>query len=307
MPGENNDLAGERTSNEERLQKDLRATVLESYELLSGGYDEAYLDGLARDRRLLIIDTMPEDLVVGFSSAACDVWRRLSGERREIVSKALTINLSADRTMAWTYDELSYRVVRQGRRLFIPLRATAVYEHRSGRWLLVQQHISYGMPIDWIVSAAAAGTLPNPARLRSRISTGSAAAEIKDVLLAVLSDTNHEWSRYQSTEDDAWFIGVDPEQEYRGSSLAGRHPVDTMFGEKMAVQVDGIRIQLNRSGSVAWAAANLFAIGDASGWPLRIPLRATWVLERRSGGWQIVQTHFSVAMSRKELETQVLR
>lgn len=58
-------------------------------------------------------------------------------------------------------------------------------------------------------------------------------------------------------------------------------------------RVTGLRIEIAGSGAVAWAAATL---GSE---------RATWVLERRAGNWEIVQSHRSYGIKRETLARSV--
>jgi len=133
------------------LAADLAATIREGYLALSGGYEEAYLDGLARDKRLVLIDVGPDDVIIGFPDPenernACKFRNQFIDRQPTVVSKRLEVHVSADGTAGWSFDEISYRILHEGRRVLIPMRSTGVYERRNGRWLLVQQHVSYGVP-----------------------------------------------------------------------------------------------------------------------------------------------------------------
>jgi hypothetical protein len=64
------------------------------------------------------------------------------------------------------------------------------------------------------------------------------------------------------------------------------------------VRTSGLRVQVSRTGNVAWAAGNLV---EGSG-PAQ---RASFVLERRGGEWRVVQSHMSVPLTREQLAERV--
>src|SRR5262245_1698174 len=198
------------------LVDDLRATVLEGYKALSGGYEEAYLDGLARDARLILIDVEPKDVVLGYEPAACRLRRQFPDKKMTLVSKSLEVHLSRDGTVGWTYDEVSYRVEHEGRRVIIPLRATGVYERSEGRWVKMMEHVSYGIPDDEAFSWAAGGTAPRPAALGDDTPPGDAAANVRQIILALIGDTDDTRILHVATGDDALVVGSDPDREIRG-------------------------------------------------------------------------------------------
>jgi ketosteroid isomerase-like protein len=71
-----------------------------------------------------------------------------------------------------------------------------------------------------------------------------------------------------------------------------------------AYEIRDLRINLSRSGDVAWWSAILDDCGEWQGKPgCWKDTRWTGVLEKRDGRWQIVQMHFSFAAPRKAAAT----
>jgi hypothetical protein len=134
--------------------EELRVGVLDSYRMLSAGYDNVYLDTLARDEQLVLIGVGPGDRLVGFDARAAAMRDIFGGEGYQLVSKDLRVGVAADGCCAWTQDDLSYRAVRGGRRAFFPLRSTGYYERRDGRWLKLLEHVSYDAPVETLRAMA---------------------------------------------------------------------------------------------------------------------------------------------------------
>ncbi len=287
---------------EKELLDDLRATVLEGYKALSGGYEEAYLDGLARDARLILIDVEPGDVLFGYEPAACRLRRQFPDKKMALVSKALEAHLSRDGTVGWTYDEVSYRVEHEGRRVIIPLRATAVYERLEGRWVKMMEHVSYGIPDDEALSWAAGGAAPRPAPVLDDTPPGDAAADVRQILLGLIGDTDDTRTLHVSTGDDALVVGSDPDREVRGKTVAELATPRALYGYDYTVTPHGLRVRVGGRGTTAWAAGNLtVAAGETA-----LHLRATWFLERtKEGVWQVVQTHLSVPVPKETLSLRV--
>src|SRR5206468_2457550 len=121
------------------------AAVRDSYHLLGEGYDSVYLDTLAHDTRLVLIGVGPDDILLGYDAGAAAARRLFGEEEYELVSKDLEVHVAEDGCCAWVHDDLSHRVLRGHRRATIPLRMTAAYERREGRWVKVLEHVSYGI------------------------------------------------------------------------------------------------------------------------------------------------------------------
>jgi ketosteroid isomerase-like protein len=292
------------SAEERALTADLRATVLESYDALTGGYEEAYLDGLAHDPRLIVIDVNPDAVVIGYEPIACQVRKEFPDSRVELVSKALEVHVSRDRTIGWTFDELSYRVLHAGRKATIPLRATAVYQRQENRWVKILEHVSYGVPDDEAFEAAALGSAVAPGRLGNDTS-GRTGQEARTVIERVIRDDGDGRGRAVSLEPDALLVGSDPDRELHGKAIAELSTVRALYGYDYGVAQQDLRVVAAPSGTVAWGAANLVVEGLRGGKPFRLPVRATWVLERRGEEWRVVQTHVSVPVTREMLAVKV--
>jgi ketosteroid isomerase-like protein len=299
------DLVGpESTPDEATLRADLEMTIREAHRALSGGYDEAYLDGLSRDERLVMFVLGPEALV-GHKPVICKL-RRQFYEDVEFVSKRLEVHISADGTTGWSNDELSYRVWHDERRVLIPVRATGVYERRAGKWLLVQEHMSYGIADDELEAMSVAGTAAAPQPIKNFVAPGDDAATVHDLVTRLVADADDARDKHVSVAARALFVGSDPTRVYRGKQMTSPDAALTvrgLFGYDSSAQASELRVKLSTTGTVAWAAANVVVEKQREGGePVELRLRATWVLEKQNDGvWRAVQTHVSVPICPREL------
>ncbi len=293
----------DRTLDRVALERDLEITIRESYASLSGGYDEAYLDGLARDRRLVLIDVGPEDVLVGFDAKACKMRQQFEDRRVEILTKRLEVHVTADGTAGWSFDELSYRILHEGRRVIIPMRSTGVYERRNGRWLLVQEHVSYGVGDDELWDYAAARHAGTPAPLENWTSPGAPAAQARALLERAAS--GGEGGVISEPDVVALVVGSDPDAEWRGAEAVAHGSLRALYGEDKTFKVRDLRVKTSATGELAWAAANVVVGAMREGQPVILPVRVTWVLEQRAGAWRVVQMHTSVPVPASELSLRV--
>lgn len=305
LPGMDDPFLGGNEPDRAELEADLATTIRESYRAQSGGFEEAYLDGLARDKRLVLIDVGPDDVVIGYDPVACWARRQFSEREVEIVSKALHVGLSADGTVGWSYDELSYRVMHRGRKVIIPLRSTAVYERRAGRWLMVLEHVSYGIPDEDAFADAAAGRAVTPAALGDFTAPGREAAEVRDILERLIADTDDARVHHVSADEDVVILGSDPDREIRGALVADFATVRALYGYDATVGLGDLRVKSSTTGQVVWAAGNLVVRGTWRDQEAVLPVRATWVVEKRGEAWQVVQMHVSVPVTRAALSERV--
>lgn len=274
---------------------DLSVMVRDSYRLLAQGYDNVYLDMLAHDPRLILIDVGPEELQVGFDEHAAGARRLFSGDDEyELWSKHLAISVSADHGSAWIHDDLSYRVQRGRRHATVPLRATSLFERRDGRWTKVLEHISIAQP----VAEAAARAAPVATPFKDETAGEATGARVRETILASLATGSRV-----SADPDAFAIGVAAEQEHAGVDIAGAGvPGLVALCEVQSAVVTSMRVEIGRTGTVAWAAA-LVRLTTAAG--QTFTARATWVLEKRLEDWRIVQTHVSAPLAEDILAADV--
>src|SRR5262249_45913071 len=81
------------------LRAELEVSIRASSRALSGAFQEAYLDGLSRDERLVLIAIRPDDVLVGFNPTAWSRQHPFGGRPIELVSKDLRVEVSADGTV----------------------------------------------------------------------------------------------------------------------------------------------------------------------------------------------------------------
>ena len=250
----------------------------------------------------MLIDVGPEDVLVGFDARACTMRQQFQDHRIEILTKRLEVHVSDDGTAAWSFDELSYRVLHEGRRVIIPMRSTAVYERRNGRWLLVQEHVSYGIGDDEVWAYAAAQHEGLPAPLESWTSPGEAAAAVRAVLERAATGGDVPFA---DADAGTLVVGSDPDAEYRGPAALAHATLRSLYGDDKTFKLRDLRVKTSATGQLAWAAANVVVGGTLEGAAVSLPLRLTWVLELRAGTWRVVQIHASVPVPASELSLRV--
>jgi ketosteroid isomerase-like protein len=270
---------------------ELRSTILDGYRLLAQGYDNVYLDSVARDDKVVLFDVGPDDVIVGDASKAAALRQLFGGEDYELVSKNLDVRISADGSCAWSHDDLSYRVVRDGRRATIPLRATAVYERRDGRWLKVLDHVSYAVAADEAAARAITATVAFP----DASPVGEPGVRLRERVAALVATAPQT-----PAVADAFLLSFDG-RELTGPPAGDFPTVRSLFGAEATVDTAGLRVVASATGSVVWAAALLSV--QAKG--RSFSARATWLLEIRDGELRPVQTHVSVPVPRATLAEAV--
>ena len=290
----------------EELRKSLESTVLENYLQLTYGNIEAFLDGVAVDRQVQFIGVTPRDVVVGVNPPALEKDRRLYRHRQlRILSKNLDVHLSEDGSVGWVYDEVSYRVEYMGREASIPIRSTAVYVRDVERWILVSEHLSYGIPVADLKVMIARGEFIAGASMTTRASKdkGLSASLIRHLTRFVNGDDS-EPSVFQT--DDTLLLLPGPEQEYHGSDALQALGLAQHFDPEASVAVRDSRVELSSSKRVAWLVCNLLVNMEFNDEPMQVPLRGSFVFEKRGDeGWGIVQAHISAPLSESELSALV--
>lgn len=290
------------------LLRDLESTVIENYSQLTLGNVDAYKDGVSAELPIVLFGIEPRDVVYGTAPSS------LSRDRRPyrrfgpaIYSKNLDVHLSRSGAVAWTYDEVSYRVPYLDRRASIPIRITGVYVRDVERWVLVMEHQSYALPMPEIMTMAASGKLPAPARMRNRFfkAEGASALLLNTAGKFLNADAGYE-RRKLSTAEDALVLLPDPDHEFASERTIEAPTVAELFGEGATVGLRDYRVHVAREKSIGWIAANLVVSTRVNDEPVEIGLRATYLFENRGKyGWEIVQMHVSVPIGLPELTRRV--
>jgi uncharacterized protein (TIGR02246 family) len=65
--------------------------------------------------------------------------------------------------------------------------------------------------------------------------------------------------------------------------------------EKTTITVRDVRVHVARSASIAWATSLWDFKTTSGGRELNLPIRCSWILEKRKGKWVIVHFHKSLA------------
>jgi hypothetical protein len=177
-------------------------------------------------------------------------------------------------------DHLSYRVGRGRRQGSIPLRATAVYLRKEARWGKALEHVSYPRPREDLLADARADRLGTPALIPASVIGAEAEAAVSTVH-PFLAD-----GPAPAVPTDFLLIPPWDAEEHQART------VGALFGKGVSVKAQGFFVEVSAGQTVAWVAANLVAQGP----DYSLPLRATWVLERRDGEYRAVQMHVSVPL-----------
>jgi ketosteroid isomerase-like protein len=304
------DTHGDPVSNPVDLRRDLEATVLEGYSQLSLGNLEAYGDTVADDQPVVLIRLGPEDVHVGMKDDAGLATFRLD-PCVEVLSKNLEVHLSEDRSVGWTFDDVSCRVPDpfEGRLASIPLRVTAVYQRHLDTWVLVLQHVSYGLPIEDVISWARAGRLRRPADIDRNIDPSDGIRKlIEKTLNGILLGKKRYRERKVAVDDISLVLWPGPDQEYHGSQISEARQLEELFGVATEVRPLGAHIGVARNKKLAWVAVNIQIDTVISDDPTVFALRATYVFERRddsAGPWVQVQAHVSAPIVHTDLTKRV--
>ncbi len=290
----------------EELRKSLESTVLENYVQLTYGNIEAFLDRVAMDGEVQFIGVTPGDIVVGVNPPGLQEDRRLYRRRRlRILSKNLDVHLSQDGSVGWVYDEVSYRVEYMGREASIPIRSTSLYLRDVERWVLAAEHLSYGVPIGELISVVARGDFRKGAPMKTEQGTSKKlSASLVGIVGRFVNGIGT--GRLFHSDDSSLLLLPGPEQEFHGEECLSAPPLSRAIGEGATVAIKNYRVRLSSSRRVAWIVVNLSARGEFNGDLLKIPLRGSFVLERRGAGeWLIAQAHISAPWSENELSALV--
>jgi hypothetical protein len=239
-----------------------------------------------------------DDVVVGDALARPhSLWRRdqpttTRGTRlfvdtaSELRSKDLRITLAVDRSAAWVSDELSWRLPACGRTAVVPLRSTALYAHDGDRWILVFQHVSF------------ARALQVPFDAPRHPIKGAVLRDVADPLSSVLQRALT--GRTDAViGNDAHLIGPELGQDWFGKDILhaqiGNGPI-----RAQERRIGTIGRTVGRATVAYWVGD--FDVDSPGG---KVPLRGTFVFEKRGGAWQLVQGQLSEAITDEDLAARV--
>lgn len=283
------------------LEKDLEATVMESYSHLSLGNFGAFRDGLAEDASDALIGVTPDAVLVGSRPEAAGDDRRLFHmQDPTVLSKNLEIHLSADGSVGWVFDEMSYRVRYGGRIASIPIRNTSLFVRDFDRWALVVEHLSYPLSIDELRARAAAQLLRPPQRFQSKRDAPEASALLR--LVGRLHNAPPSFTRQQfASGPEALVLLPDRDHELHGDSAAASPSLATLFGPGTTVGLRDYRIGVAKNQRVAWMVSNLVVRTMVNDEQVDIGLRGSYVFVKQAKGWKVVQMHISAPLTERSL------
>lgn len=284
--------------------RDLEATVLEIYGHLTLGNFAAFRDTLAAEEPVTLIGVTPPDVVTGMRPRGAANDRRLyQSTSPSVLAKNLEVHLSADGSVGWTFDEMSYRVPHEGRTASIPVRNTSLFVRDIDRWVLVLEHQSYPTAIDDLRAAAAARRLPRPTSFSPRPLPAPARDLVR--LIDLVHDADRRGRIKVASGGEALVLLPDRDHELHGADAADAPALAALFGPRTTVSVRDPRLGLARSGEVAWVAANLLVRTLVNDEPVEIGLRGTYVFRRIGRSWELVQMHVSAPVSEREVGRRV--
>ena len=289
-----------------RLLRELELEVLASYQRYTHDTSAA---ATAVDPAvgLTALGVAPDE--VGASGGLAGRWpvTEVDGQPVEVVSRALELHLSADRTVGWTFDQISLRLRVCGRIATLPLRVAQVYVRDSERWTLVSEHLGYAQPMGrWL--DAATGPLGSP--MPGAIERHPAAEAVLAVVAGAFA-VDGERARTWDAGADALAIWPDPLQLLRGGAVRTGPDLAASLGAT-GVRLEGARLALSPSRQVAFAATTLLvsaARADGADGPVDVRLRATVVLERGAGQadpWRVRMAMVSAPITVRTLVARTL-
>lgn len=264
------------------LTRELELEVLASYDRLAldAAAAAAVIDpGVG----LTAIGVGPDELGVGGALRARWPVSTVDGQPVTVVSRALELHLSADRTVGWTFDALSLHLPVCGRTATVPLRAAQIYVRDSERWTLVSEHLGYAQAMGRWLDAASGPTGPAMPRAVEQQPESAAALEALASAFAVDADRVATWDGGPG----ALAVWPDPLQVLRGGAVrTGPSLADAL--DASALGPEGTRLVLGPTRQVAIVATTLLARAERAAGPVDVRLRATAVVERGAGNlWRV--------------------
>jgi ketosteroid isomerase-like protein len=90
------------------------------------------------------------------------------------------------------------------------------------------------------------------------------------------------------TSADGWVVGWDALEEQMAARNAGLSDI--------SINQTDLKIHVLPGAQTAWATSRWEFSATSGGQPIKLPIRCTWVFEKRKDEWEIVHFHQSVGM-----------
>ncbi len=286
-----------------RLRRELELEVLASYQrtTLDAPAAAAAIDPAVG---LIMFGIGPDDFVA--ARALDQRWpiTAQDGQAVEVVSRHLELFLSADRTVGWSYDEVSLRLAVCGRIASIPLRVSQVYVRDSERWTQVAEHVAYVQPMArWRDAARGPEGTRIPTAIEKQLESQAAQATLAE---ALAPDADRA-----SWDGGAGGLAIwpDPLHVLRAGGARSGPSLAQSLGAT-GITVEGLRLALGPGRTVAIAGGTLVArldrVREGADDPVEVRLRGTFVLERRNDTWQIRLAMVSVPITTSAMVSRML-
>jgi hypothetical protein len=306
----------------ERLVGELRDDILSSYERDDApDTDTSLIDSKVGPAR---IGVGPGDILYGddVKLRASSRWPLFvePGTPTSVRSKKLDIHLSADRkvTAAWSSDEVSWRITQCGRTAVIPLRITSLYAHDGDRWVQVLEHLSFGgVPAATpelyglkfktaVVDRGFADELSRTLAPLLYAAAGNVANKAAKIASVVSLDRQHLAEEDLMQPAPTFLLAPDPDGEWHGTDdISHAQLIDGVLDPDDR-RISTVGLSLADSTVAYWVGNFVGTIPDHPGVKGgKVRLRGTFVFEKRSGTWLVVQGHVSKPISDTELAEHV--
>jgi hypothetical protein len=127
--------------------QDLYLRLVDAY---NAGDHDFLAQGISRQEGVVVIGTDPDEWWSAYSSFIGSMSGDAEARRGGVVMVPGEVQGYREGTVGWIVARPSYRIAGDE----VPARMTAVAHLENGRWKLVQQHLSFGVPNDAVVRYA---------------------------------------------------------------------------------------------------------------------------------------------------------
>jgi hypothetical protein len=295
-----------------RLRRELEAEILDGYSRTEMIDPQTWIGMTDPGVGLVRIGVGPDDLV--WTTKPEDVqprkrWPLGDGWAR---TKLLQIHVTEDGSVAWAFDEVSWRLEVCGRTAVVPLRVTSFYLRDGERWVPMMEHVSYAQQVGAVLDNGLAGVALEGQIGPDAAVTGATAVRVA-VEGAIGARKDADKAALFASDADALVLWPDPAHELRGSAVVTGPGLADSF-DASSVTIEGYRIGLAGGGgqgaSIGWWAGTLRLTarrvdeGQAES-IVQVRLRATVIVERTDDLWRVVQAHVSAPISNADLASAV--